>query len=131
MGGSLHDLRLIRGSGFLDKLELGEQTLADKGCIDGALAHKIVTPTKKRPHQDEMDMPHEERKRNWCIQQVRALVEHVIGRVKRFSILSKHYRNRKLDVHGDHFRTSCALTNLDMRCNPMRTRPHRLIRREN
>eukprot|EP00954_Amorphochlora_amoebiformis_P029254 1392897-Amorphochlora_amoeboformis.AAC.1 len=68
------------------------------GYIDSKLSDVLITPTKRGRGQEEKDLPLAVQDRNRRIQHVRALVEHTIGRIKRFSILSHRYRG-KLEDH--------------------------------
>ena len=68
-----------------------------------------------------------EQKRNKRIQLIRSIVEHVIGRVKRFGILRHQCRSNRA-YHGMFFKVACALTNVDFGDCPMRTTLHPPLR---
>lgn len=123
IGGSVHDMLLLRMGGLLDRMEPGEKMLADKGYVGEDESDKILTPTKRDRGMEERDLPVEVQLRNRKIQNVRVLVEHSIGRIKRFSILRDRFRN-VLEMHGMVFRVCCKLTNLDLVYFPLRNAPH-------
>lgn len=63
--------------------------------------------SKKRP------LTKKERERNRCIAIQRALNENVIGKIKRFKILSDRYRNRRKRF-GLRFNLIAAIYNLEL-----------------
>ena len=89
--GSTHDFRLFKES----KLVISEQTLclADsgyQGLMDLHANSKI--PKKKSKYHP---LTPEQKKANRELSQQRIFVEHVIGKLKVFRILSERYRNRR------------------------------------
>ena len=90
--GSTHDFQLFKES----KVAIIEQILclADsgyQGLIDIHVNSK--TPKKKSKHHPLTD---EQKKANRELSQKRIFVEHVIGKLKVFRILSERYRNRRI-----------------------------------
>ncbi len=89
--GSTHDFRLFKES----KTAIAKQTLclADsgyQGLMDLHANSKI--PKKKSKHHP---LTPKQKKSNRELSQQRIFVEHVIGKLKVFRILSERYRNRR------------------------------------
>ena len=89
--GKVHDFQLFKSS--KTHLKPGAQLTADSGYQGLTKLHtNSVLPkksTKNRP------LPKPTRKENRNISKKRIVVEHMIGLVKRFRVLSERYRNRR------------------------------------
>ena len=89
--GKVHDLQLFKSSKI--RLKPGAQLTADSGYQELAKLHaSSVLPkksTKNRP------LSKQDRKQSRNISKKRIAIAHVIALVKRFRILSEHYRNRR------------------------------------
>jgi hypothetical protein len=89
--GRTHDFKLYKQS----KTRVSPKTLGitDTGFVGIGKLHKnYLIPfkkTKKRP------LSKQDKYYNRVISKLRALNEHIIGRIKRFRILSERYRNRR------------------------------------
>ena len=107
--GSTHDFRLFKES----KVAIAEQTLclADsgyQGLMDLHANSKI--PKKKSKHHP---LTLEQKKSNRELSQQRIFVEHVIGKLKVFRILSERYRNRRKRF-GLRFNLIASLYNFEL-----------------
>jgi hypothetical protein len=107
--GSTHDFNLFKES----KLVISEQTLclADsgyQGLMDLHANSKI--PKKKSKHHP---LTPEQKKANRELSQQRIFVEHVIGKLKVFRILSERYRNRRKRF-GLRFNLIASLYNFEL-----------------
>ncbi len=89
--GRTHDFKLFVQSGTAMMAQT--QCLADSGYLGLARCHaNSRTPHKGSKHRPLTD---EQRAQNRQLSRERLLVEHVIGRLKVFRILSERYRNRR------------------------------------
>jgi len=91
-------------------LSAAQVCLADSGYqgLD-KLEPNTQTPKKKSKHHP---LSAEEKASNRQLSQVRIGIEHVIGRLKVFRILSERYRNRRRRF-GLRFNLIAALCNLE------------------
>jgi len=106
--GKVHDFALFKNSG----VEFPEKTrcLADSGYQGIQKRHEnSQTPKKKSKHHP---LTKEEKALNRELSRQRILVEHVIGRLKVFRLLSERYRNRRKRF-GLRFNLIAALYNLE------------------
>ena len=89
--GKKHDLRLYRDS----KVKVKPQTKlrTDSGYQGLQNDHQNTDLPKKKPPKKSLTK--EEKKNNKRLGSERALNEHVIGRLKRFKVISERYRNRR------------------------------------
>ncbi|WP_250295852.1 IS5 family transposase [Wolbachia endosymbiont of Oedothorax gibbosus] len=107
--GRKHDFRMFRES----KVAVLPQTkiLADAGYRGMQKIHKnVVLPhrkTKKNP------LSKEQKKENRALMSQRAIVENVIGLLKRFKIISYRYRNRRKRF-GLRFNLIAAIHNFEL-----------------
>ena len=107
--GSTHDFRLFKES----KTTLANQVLclADAGYQGLADLHaNSQTPKKKSKHHP---LTPEQKAANRELARRRIYVEHVIGKVKVFRILSERYRNRRKRF-GLRFNLIASLYNLEL-----------------
>jgi len=86
--------------------------LADSGYRGVQKVHaKTLFPLRHK--EDIIRMPDEERKAyNKSISSPRMKIEHVIGRIKRFKIVSEKYRNRRKRF-GLRFNLICGVINYE------------------
>ena len=107
--GSTHDFRLFKES----KTVLADQVLclADAGYQGLTDLHaNSQTPKKKSKHHP---LTPEQKATNRKLARQRIYVEHVIGKVKVFRILSERYRNRRKRF-GLRFNLIAALYNFEL-----------------
>lgn len=95
-GGKLHDLPQLKKSGFLDYIPKGVVLWLDKGYL-GIQKYfknnnKLMIPHKK-PKGKELTPA--QKAENRIISGIRIRIEHAIGGIKRFAIMSNTYRNKK------------------------------------
>lgn len=89
--GKKHDFKLFRDSGI--RWVKNIQGIADSGYTGiKKLRSTTLIPTKRSKNKS---LTKDERRENRNIASKRALNENVIGRLKRFKILSDKYRNRR------------------------------------
>jgi DDE superfamily endonuclease/Helix-turn-helix of DDE superfamily endonuclease len=108
--GSLHDSTVLAGSGIMPSIPADVQVNLDRG-YEGAEQrypnNKIYKPKRaQRNHPLSLF----EKLYNHIINKTRILVEHVIGWVKKFRIVSALYRNRRAS-HDDFFLAVAGLIN--------------------
>ena len=91
--GKRHDKQLCEDDGLILRAPPGATGLADLGYqgLSGSSHLKVVLPYKK-PYRNELTPG--QKKTNHVISSVRVRVEHVIGALKHFDILSERYRGR-------------------------------------
>jgi hypothetical protein len=89
--GKMHDFKLFKRSKMVFKPETMVET--DSGFQGIKAFHLNVMLPKKRTKKNKLSK--EDKKQNFKIASERVLNEHIIGRVKRFRILSERYRNRR------------------------------------
>jgi len=73
------------------------------------IPHKKPRKSKKNPHPE---LSAEQKAVNKALSQVRILVEHAIGGMKRFNILVHSFRNRKEHFEDDVIGVCAGLWNL-------------------
>ncbi len=106
--GKVHDFALFKHSGTA--LPQETQCLADSGYQGVQKQHADSrTPKKKSKHHP---LTREEKAANRELSRSRMLVEHVIGRLKVFRLLSERYRNRRKRF-GLRFNLIAAIYNLE------------------
>jgi len=89
--GRRHDFRLFKESKVRAKPETIVET--DTGFQGIAKIHANSVLPKKRTKKNPLSK--EDKRYNRAISSDRVLNEHVIGRIKRFKIVSDRYRNRR------------------------------------
>lgn len=107
--GRTHDFRLFKES----KLAIAENIhcLADAGYQGLMKLHtNSKTPYKSSKHHP---LTLERKQANRALSSQRIYVEHVIGKLKVFRILSERYRNRRKRF-GLHFNLVAAIYNLEI-----------------
>jgi DDE superfamily endonuclease/Helix-turn-helix of DDE superfamily endonuclease len=72
----------------------------------------VMMPTKKPKGKELTD---EEKKQNKIISSIRVLVEHAIGGIKRFKIITDKCRNKKDDFNDKVMLISCGLWNYHLK----------------
>lgn len=89
--GKKHDFRMFKES----KLKIFERILinADSGYLGIAKMHKNSVLPKKKSKKNPLSK--QDKQNNKKLSAQRIYVEHVIGKIKTFKILSDKYRNRR------------------------------------
>jgi len=108
--GKVSDNTILAGSGVMHSIPADVQVNLDRG-YEGAEErypnNKIYKPKRaQRNHPLTLF----EKLYNHIINKTRILVEHVIGRLKKFRILSELYRNRR-SAHADYLAVVAGLIN--------------------
>ena len=107
--GKRHDFRLFKDSGV--RFSPNAQVLADTGYQGLQVHHQNAELPQKSSKNNPLTK--EDKRRNRDISSRRALVENVIGSVKRFRILSERYRNRRTRF-GLRFNLISAIYNFEL-----------------
>jgi hypothetical protein len=89
--GKRHDYRLFKESGV--KIAENIKALTDTGYLGLQKTHSNTFMPKKKSKKHPLTA--EDKQQNHDLSSQRVLNEHVIGRIKRFKILSDKYRNRR------------------------------------
>ena len=89
--GKCHDFRLFKESGV--RFAKGTKAMTDTGYIGLQKIHSNTHMPKKKSKKHPLSL--EDKKQNHNLSSQRVLNEHVIGKIKRFKILSDKYRNRR------------------------------------
>ena len=113
-GGRVSDKQITIDSGFIDKVQVGDCILADRGfnvkeelAVQGAtLKIPSFTKGKKQLSGSEVDMSRQ-------LSNVRIHVERVIGRIKKFRILQTIIPITQVDLIDEMLITICAVVNLN------------------
>jgi hypothetical protein len=111
VGGRTHDLTLLHRSGIEPQLPDDWQVAVDKGYM-GIVKHypkRAVAIPKKPSKHHRLTMG--EKRRNRRLAKRRIVVEHAIGRVKKYQVIGSKYRHREKE-YDQVCRTVCGLTNL-------------------
>jgi IS5 family transposase len=111
VGGRTHDLTLFHRSGVEAVLPDDWGIAGDKGYT-GLAKHypkrRVELPKKPSKHHP---LTVSEKRRNRRLAKRRIVVEHVIGRVKKYQVMGSKYRHREKE-YDQVCRTVCGLTNL-------------------
>jgi len=92
------------------RVDLGYQGIQSDYKSDQIdIPHKKPRKSKKNPHPE---LSTEQKAVNKALSQVRILVEHAIGGMKRFNILVHSFRNRKEHFEDDVIGVCAGLWNL-------------------
>lgn len=104
-----HDFRLFKESG----IHINESTkiLTDTGYQGLQKIHTNTAMPKKKSLKNPLTK--EDKKRNSELSSERVVNEHVIGRIKRFKIVSDKYRNRRKRF-GLRFNLIAAICNREL-----------------
>ncbi len=89
--GKCHDFRLLKESGVM--INPNVQALTDTGYLGLQKIHHNTDMPKKKSKKKPLTK--NDKIRNRELSSKRVLNEHVIGKVKRFKIISDKYRNRR------------------------------------
>lgn len=107
--GSVHDLTIARNSGILNLLDEGELIMADKAYVG---QWQFVTPFKRTETQEKVEF-------NLELGRVREIVEHSLGRIKKFRCLSTKWRHN-LNLHHIAFYVVASLINIEFFFSPVK-----------
>lgn len=120
--GSVNDVRLLRQTGLLDRLEKDESVLADKGYEGGDKGYPTGMLIQPRKDRKRRPLTEADKQRNRLVGRYRVVVEHVIAQLNRFTVLRQVYRGGKIR-HGQVIRTVAVLVNRRTRSKPLKTYP--------
>jgi len=118
--GSVHDMTLLRQSGFLKQSNVDTRIIGDIG-YKGKLG--IIHPaSRKRKPNRELLMLEDESTKSHELESERAAVEQINSRFKVWRIVGTVYRGEWSDeaLINSVVRTVCALSNLVMKDDPVR-----------
>ena len=111
--GSVHDKKVFDLEQTIKKMPAQSEYLKDLGYLGSPQnnpKHKIILPHKRKKGQKEL--PPAQKKFNKKHAQKRIIVEHTIGRIKRFRVCSDVYRGSE-NGYNQMFRNVAALVNLN------------------
>ena len=121
-GGAIHDLTLLRQSGWLDGLEPDEAAMMDKG-YDGITNDypdkKLYLPYKARRNHP---LTEAQKAYNRFLSSYRIVVEHTNAALNVFQVLVQTYRHAR-DQHGQIVRIVAGLVNRRIAHKPLKTYP--------
>ena len=106
--GSWNDLTIIRSSGLLELLEVGELILADKIYVGEP---QIITPFKAPKDEIEREM-------NSIIYSYRIIVENSLSRIKTFNSTRTKWRHSPF-LHSKVFKVLVNILNIDLQFRPI------------
>jgi len=107
--GSFNDLTIIRRSGLLDKLRLGERIMADKIYIG---ERQILTAFKNARGIRQLSI-------NRAVYRRRIIVENSLNRIKTFNFTQQEWRH-DLKLHPLAFKAIINILNIDLTFRPVR-----------
>ena len=108
--GSVSDSTVLAGSGIMHSIPADVQVNLDRGYEGAEERYPDNKVYKPKRAQRNHPLTLFEKLYNHIINKTRILVEHVIGSVKKFRIVSELYRNRRA-THGDFFLAVAGLIN--------------------
>ena len=111
--GSFHDKKIFDLENTMQKIPRQSIFMGDLGYLGikkENFDRKIDLPYKKNKGQEKL--PIEQREFNRVLAKKRVIVEHAIGRIKKFRICSDVYRGKE-DNYNQIFRNVAALVNLN------------------
>jgi len=107
--GSYNDLTIIRMSGILKQLQIGEMIMADKAYIG---ERQILTAFRNPQGRIELCV-------NKAVYRRRIIVENSLNRVKNFAFTQREWRQR-LGLHPLAFKVLINILNIDLEYRPVR-----------
>jgi hypothetical protein len=108
--GSVSDSTVLAGSGVMHSIPENVQVNLDRGYEGAEDRYPNNKVYKAKRAQRNHPLTVFEKLYNHLINKTRILVEHVIGRVKKFRIVSELFRNRRA-IHGNFFVAVAGLIN--------------------
>jgi DDE superfamily endonuclease len=108
--GKTHDFMLFKKSKL--PLNKGKQIKADSGYQGLIKIHANSELPLKRTKLHELTK--KEKERNLKLSKTRVTIEHVIGKIKVFRILSERYRNRR-KRYGIRMSLICGIFNFELK----------------
>jgi hypothetical protein len=108
--GSVSDSTVLAGSGIMHSIPADVQVNLDRGYEGAEDRYPNNKVYKAKRAQRNHPLTLFEKLYNHLINKTRILVEHVIGRVKKFRMVSELFRNRRA-THGDFFLAVAGLIN--------------------
>ena len=118
-GGANHDLKLLRQTDLLSKLNDGEAAMMDKG-YDGISANypdkTLYLPFKARRNHPLTD---EQQAYNRFLAKYRIVVEHTMAQLNTFQVLAQRFRHQ-IAKHSVLFRIVAGLVNRRIQLRPLK-----------
>lgn len=108
--GSVSDSTVLAGSGIMHSIPEDVQVNLDRGYEGAEDRYPNNTVYKPKRAQRNHPLTLFEKLYNHLINKTRILVEHVIGRLKKFRIVSELYRNQR-SAHADYLVAVAGLIN--------------------
>ena len=112
-GGNMSDKEMVMNTGILDKFQIGDQCMTDKGFrIEGELLERgvqLIIPPFVRKGRPFTNL---ENQNNKQIAHSRIHVERVIGRVRDYGYMHSVTPIKQLDLVTPAVKVCCELTNL-------------------
>ena len=108
--GSVSDSTVLAGSGIMHSIPKDVQVSLDRGYEGAEKRYPNNKVYKPKRAQRNHPLTLFEKLYNHLINKTRILVEHVIGRLKKFRIVSELYRNRRC-THADYLLAVAGLIN--------------------
>lgn len=108
--GSVSDSTVLAGSGIMHSIPADVQVNLDRGYEGAEERYPNNKIYKAKRAQRNHPLTLFEKLYNHIINKTRILVEHLIGRLKKFRIVSELFRNRRA-THGDFFLAVAGLIN--------------------
>jgi len=118
--GSVNDVRLLRETGLLDRLEHGESALTDKGYEGAEKGYPEGRLLRQRKNRKRRPLTEADKAQNRLLARYRVVVEHTIAQLNRFTVLRQVYRGSKAR-HGRVVRVVATLVNRRTRVRPLKT----------
>ena len=115
VGGSNHDYKLLKQSGFADNLPPKVEAIVDLGFqgIEKDYPSLKVSIPDKKPKGGELTIVQSPINRR--VSSIRVVVEHSISGVKRLRAVSDIYRNRKPGTDDRLILVSCGIWNFHLK----------------
>jgi hypothetical protein len=117
--GSVNDVRLLRETDLLSRLDEGEAALTDKGYEGAAKGYAGVVVIQPKKNRQANPLTEEDKARNRLIGRSRVVVEHVMAQLNRYTALRQVYRGR-VGRHAQVVRSVAVLVNRRTRVVPLR-----------
>ena len=118
--GSVHDMKLVRGSGILAMINDNTKAIADKGYI-GQLPITTPARTKRRPSTEVQQLENESTRRHE-LESERAAVETINQRFKQWAVVGRGWKSHYEDLTyvNKVVHVLCALVNVTLEEHPIR-----------
>jgi hypothetical protein len=120
-GGANHDLKILRSSGVLERLDAGEGAMLDKGYVgirNDFPDVPIILPFKAARGRP---LTEEQQAYNRVVASHRIVVEHTMAQLNRFTVLRQVFRAQKRQRHSQVVRVVAKLVNRRIAVRPLKT----------